>query len=85
MTARSLGNLCFPYTRFHGALQHQLTHMMPPLNAHARVERTADGGKYVLPRPFPIGFRVFSLQGVRQVDAPKSLRQVLVMKLFDIL
>jgi hypothetical protein len=85
MTARSLGDLGFSYSRGHGALQHQSTHMMPPLDACARVERTAGGGKYVLPRPFPISIRVFSPQGVWQIDVPKSLRQVLVMKPFDIL
>jgi hypothetical protein len=85
MTARSLDDLCFPYRRFHSALQYQSTHMMPPLDTCARVERTAGGGKYVLPCPFLVGIRAFSLQGIRQVDTPESLRQVMVMQLFDIL
>ena len=85
MTARSLDDLCFPYRRFHSTLQYQSTHMMPPLDTCARVERTAGGGKYVLPRPFLVGIRAFSLQGIRQVDTPESLRQVMVMQLFDIL
>ena len=83
MTARSLGDRCFPYSRLHGVLHHQSTHMMPPMDTCERIERMASVGKSVLPRLFPIGMRVFSLQGVCHLDAPHSLRQVLFMKFLD--
>jgi hypothetical protein len=73
MTARSLGDRCFPYRCLHGVLHHQSTHMMPPMDNCARIVRTASIGKSVLPRPSPIGMRVLSRQGVRHLDSPQDL------------
>jgi hypothetical protein len=83
MAARSVGDRCFPYSRFHAVLYQQSIHMMLPMDACARIERTAGVGKSVLPRPFPIGMWVLSLQGAWHLDAPHSLRQVLFMELLD--
>ena len=85
VAARGFGDPCLPYGCFHAPLQHQLTHMMPPCNTTPGVDRAFCRGEYVLPGPFSSSVRVLSLQGIWQVNAPKSRLQVLVMKFFNTL
>src|SRR5882724_9770436 len=69
VAARRLGDPCLPYGRFHGTLQHELTHVMPPFNTAARVDRTCCRREDILPSPFTIGIQILSLQGIWRVDA----------------
>jgi len=76
VAARRLGDPCLPYGRFHGTLQHELTHVMPPFNTAARVDRTCCHREDILPSPLTIGIQILSLQGIWPVDAPESFLQV---------
>lgn len=57
--------------------------MVTPCNAAAGIMGTFGGGADVLPGPGARGLGIFSLQGVGQVDVPKTVLQVTVVELLD--
>ncbi len=81
------GGFCYPgraHGFLEGALQGLFVKVVATLNARARIARSLQSGKYILPAPLSTGVGIFALQGKWQVDVTETFAQVLLMQDFDI-
>ena len=67
---------------FHSSLQHRFRHMVSALHPGARINGAFSRGKDILPDPRGTGLRIFPVKGVRQVDLPVSVQEILVVEEF---
>ena len=83
MTARMLRDAGRLYRAFDGPLQRLRIKMVSADHPGTRVFRSIRLRKDVLPGGLFCGVRVFSVEGVREIDFSEAVREILSVKIFD--
>ena len=79
VTTRWFAEPCFAHGRLHCILQILFMRVMASFDSRAWINGAPFGWKNILPRPFTGSAWKFSLQRLGQMDAAKSVRQILLM------
>src|SRR5436309_10475499 len=84
VTTRWFAEPCFAHGRLHCILQILFMRVMASFDSRAWINGAPSGWKNILPRPFTGSAWKFSLQRLGQMDAAKSVRQILLMLPFHL-